>query len=423
MAKLFGNTGGAHSRQPADGRSAPPPRLSRHMVRLTAALAVLACLYAFLVWTPLQPIARLRNMYIETALSTMRHQWLATAFFPASVVDAVRQQMNAAVDSQTGLSSDWAGLSDDLPEDAQPAPVPEVIPDDVTDEAMEAFFHCFHELNREETLAWVKQSPDLLSDGWGALCANEAGLEDDGLPIHTTRGDRVLAIDAVSQTLLIRVSGTGYRGVLAVAKDPSRLSLQASASLGETGQNAGTIAQAHDGILAMTASGFQDEDGHGKGGQITGFARCDGEDFGNHFRAGYKRLELHQNDRLYVRDAGDPVSDAATDAMEFTPALIVDGAITVDDSCGWTAMNPRACLGQNDRCEILMLVIEGRLPTTSLGASVVTCAEILSDYGCVQAMNMDGGTSAILWYDGEYVTQCSNTALPAGRLLPNAWVY
>ena len=34
-----------------------------------------------------------------------------------------------------------------------------------------------------------------------------------------------------------------------------------------------------------------------------------------------------------------------------------------------------------------------------------------------------GGTSAILWYDGEYVTRCSNTALPEGRTLPNAFVY
>ena len=95
----------------------------------------------------------------------------------------------------------------------------------------------------------------------------------------------------------------------------------------------------------------------------------------------------------------------------------------VDDTCGWTAVNPRACLGQNDRYEMMMLVVEGRLPTVSMGTSVVTCAQLLYDYGCVQAMNMDGGTSAILWYDGEYVTQCSNTALSAGRLLPNAWVY
>ena len=34
----------------------------------------------------------------------------------------------------------------------------------------------------------------------------------------------------------------------------------------------------------------------------------------------------------------------------------------------------------------------------------------------------DGGTSAIMWYDGEYVTKCSNTKIES-RYLPNAWVY
>ncbi|MBQ4346535.1 MAG: phosphodiester glycosidase family protein, partial [Oscillospiraceae bacterium] len=77
---------------------------------------------------------------------------------------------------------------------------------------------------------------------------------------------------------------------------------------------------------------------------------------------------------------------------------------------------------QNDRGEIMMLCIEGR-QLTSLGIGVVGCAEILSRYGCQQAMNLDGGTSAILWYNGKCVTRCSNEELPEGRTLPNAFVY
>jgi exopolysaccharide biosynthesis protein len=38
-------------------------------------------------------------------------------------------------------------------------------------------------------------------------------------------------------------------------------------------------------------------------------------------------------------------------------------------------------------------------------------------------MNLDGGTSAIMWYDGEYITKCSNQNLPEGRPLPTAFVY
>ena len=55
--------------------------------------------------------------------------------------------------------------------------------------------------------------------------------------------------------------------------------------------------------------------------------------------------------------------------------------------------------------------------------AVELCAEKLMEHKCLTAMNLDGGTSAILWYDGEVVTRCSNTRTPEGRYLPNAWVY
>ena len=69
-----------------------------------------------------------------------------------------------------------------------------------------------------------------------------------------------------------------------------------------------------------------------------------------------------------------------------------------------------------------MLVIEGRF-LDSMGCPVIECVDIMMRHNCLTAMNLDGGTSAIMWYDGEYVTRCSNTALPYGRTLPNAWVY
>ena len=72
--------------------------------------------------------------------------------------------------------------------------------------------------------------------------------------------------------------------------------------------------------------------------------------------------------------------------------------------------------------EILMLIIEGRMVGRSIGTDIEECAEILKRHKCYTAMNLDGGTSAVMWYDGEYVTKCSNTSI-ASRLLPNAWVY
>ncbi len=123
---------------------------------------------------------------------------------------------------------------------------------------------------------------------------------------------------------------------------------------------------------------------------------------------------------MYIEDSTTSTDSSTRVAAVVQPALIVDGA-TMDYGI-YTSPNPRTALGQTSRLETIMIVVEGRL-TDSLGCSVDYVAEKMLQYGCVQAINLDGGTSAIMYYDGEYVTRCSNTALPSGRSLPNAWVY
>lgn len=147
-----------------------------------------------------------------------------------------------------------------------------------------------------------------------------------------------------------------------------------------------------------------------------------GESVGWHFPWGYKRIELHTDNRLYITDAHTDYMPGCTDACEFTPALIVDGKIVVSAADGYTAMNPRCCIGQTKDESIMFLMLEGRL-IDSIGTDANECAEILARYDCYQALNVDGGTSGMLWYEDEYIVRCSNTNLPEGRRLPNAWVY
>ena len=395
--KLFGNTGARHAERRRRRRW---PRV------LLAVLAALAGLYCLCVFSDIPFIAKWRTIYIQTAMDTMNHQWLATAFIPRGVIDEAMAQRGQAQQAQTEHSSagNWAGEG----------------PESVEVSGEEDFYKLFWELDRESMEACLGGHPEALENGWAELYINEAGLSDEGTDIRTTMGEQVLAVDVPNRVLLLRVSGSGYRGVLAVAKDPSRLSVENSAYLGERGQTAGEIARAHNGVLAMTASAFIDEGGVGNGGALNGYAMSNGVGQGDHLGWSYKRMELREDNCFYIVDASAPVDPAATDAVEFTPALIVDGERL--NTWGWDSLNPRAVMGQSDRGEILMLVIEGRL-IDSLGVSVEECSTILERHGCMQAMNLDGGTSAILWYDGEPVTRCSNQALPEGRNLPNAFVY
>lgn len=288
------------------------------------------------------------------------------------------------------------------------------------------FYDIFWELDRDSMQSYLDAHPEVLSNGWAGININESGLSQSGTSIRTTMGEQVLAVNFREKVLLVRVAGEKYRGVLAVAKVPARLSVEMSEGLGSYGQTVGEIAEAHGGLLSMTCNGFLDPGGQGNGGELAGFAMSDGVPYGEHYsyteEFPYARFEILTDNTVCIRRSNEGVRADCRDATEFNPALIIDGVIF--QSSYWTSEAPRACIGQSSRQEMLLLVIEGRMPESGiLGTSVNECSAILARHGAVQAMNVDGGTSAIMWYDGQYVTRCNNLALPGGRALPNAFVY
>ena len=455
--KLFGNSRtaahvakrGSKPVQTADTETAGEKKKKQPLRTLAIVLAVILVLeglYFFCIYTNNSFVKKYRTSYIQTAMSTMTHQWLATAFIPSDIINEVMTERGNAMGSQIGKNSTWGSAATVTPEDPETVSIDatlvqpegnvhEVETEVLTQEeidAMErdAFYELFWELDQSSMDAYVAAHPEVLANGWSNIYINEAGFDDEGTDIYTTimvedAPEQVLAIDAKNGVLLLRMKGSGYRGVLAVAKDPARLSIEMCANLGQQGELCGDIATDHGGILSMTASGFLDPGGNGNGGQLAGYCMSNGTEYGHHFGAwAYKRIELHEDNLFYIKDALDPVGEGCTDATEFQPALIVDGEIVVSDY--WTDTNPRASIGQSDKYEILMICIEGRMPMEGcVGTDVNTISRILKKHNCMQAMNVDGGTSAMMWFDGEYVLRSSNASLrySGGRPLPNAFVY
>ena len=443
QVKLFGNSRSAARVAKGGKKKEKKAKQKKPLKVLAIVLTVLLCLeglYFFCIYSQNSFVSKWRSIYIQTAMSTMRHKWLATYFIPGDVIDEVITRQSNAAGSQIGIVSTWtkpdesddpSGTEESKVVDAEVETIaPDVMsPEEQLEIEKAAFYELFWELDQDTMQAYIDANPQVLANGWGQIYINEAGFDDEGTSIMTTMGEQVLAIDAINQILLLRIEGSGYRGVLAVAKDPAQLSVEMSKGIGSYGELCGDIAAAHDGILAMSANGFIDVDaqgnqGNGNGGIIAGFSMSNGEAYGSHFGWGYKRIELHEDNLFYIKDASDPVSEDCTDATEFQPALIIDGETFYDGY--WIEKNPRACIGQSDKYEILMLVIEGRMPFEgSIGTDVNTCTGILERHNCMQAMNVDGGTSAMMWFDGEYITRCSNANLryTGGRTLPNAFVY
>ena len=90
-----------------------------------------------------------------------------------------------------------------------------------------------------------------------------------------------------------------------------------------------------------------------------------------------------------------------------------------DGNGGW-GYGPRTAIGQKADGSILLLVIDGR-QTHSIGASMKEVQDLLYDRGAVNAMAMDGGSSAIMYFNGKNITTPSS-ANNIPRYIPNAWL-
>ena len=104
----------------------------------------------------------------------------------------------------------------------------------------------------------------------------------------------------------------------------------------------------------------------------------------------------------------------------YGPVLIRDGQLNSPDRLrGGT--NPRTAIGQRSDGAILLLAIEGRQPSR-LGCSYQDEAELMLRFGAVNACNMDGGSSTVMYYTGQYINSPSS-ASGTSRALPDAWLF
>ena len=65
-------------------------------------------------------------------------------------------------------------------------------------------------------------------------------------------------------------------------------------------------------------------------------------------------------------------------------------------------LNPRTAVGQQEDGTFLLLVIDGRGPS-SFGAKYEDVVEIFRSYGAMNAGNLDGGNSSVMIYNGKYI--------------------
>lgn len=324
---------------------------------LTILLSVIC--YVTVVYGNIPFVVKWRNIWIETAMTTDQHKWLATAFFPDRLIDEI---MSGQVQSGEIYVSDMYGN---------------------------------------------KNSKDVL--GQDSLVEGEPDKF----------GNTVLVNDKEQDIVILKVKKSTFEGRLVVIDDPSRVTLSVTRYKNSRGEFICDYLERDNGIVGINASGFNDIGGVSLGGEVTGQCVSGGEYWGT-YSSKYTLLGFDENDRLVVGGMSNWEDYNIRDGIQFHPTLIIDGEKVVEDSAGW-GLQPRTVVGQCQNGAVLFFVVDGRQPGHSLGATMEDCADVLLQYGAISGAACDGGSSSVLAYDGEIMNKPS-TDMPTGRYLPNAWI-
>ncbi|AOH38863.1 phosphodiester glycosidase family protein [Dialister pneumosintes] len=222
-----------------------------------------------------------------------------------------------------------------------------------------------------------------------------------------------------------KIESNRFVGYILEIPDPSRVQVATAADINEKGDTTSNIAKNNNAVAAINGGGFYDPNGTGTGRLPYGFILHEGKyllgeqvdfdeevDFigltkkGNLIAGTYSKRELEEL--------------GAVEGLTFGPPLIINGEKVIKSGDGGWGISPRSAIGQKKDGTILFLVIDGRQPGYSIGATLVDMQNIMYEQGAEIAANLDGGSSTTLYYNGQVVNKPAD--LLGERMIPTAFI-
>lgn len=222
-----------------------------------------------------------------------------------------------------------------------------------------------------------------------------------------------------------RIESNRFVGYILEIPDPSRVQVATAVDINEKGDTTSNIAKNNNAVAAINGGGFYDPNGTGTGRLPYGFILHEGKyllgeqvdfdeevDFigltkkGNLIAGTYSKRELEEL--------------GAVEGLTFGPPLIINGEKVIKSGDGGWGISPRSAIGQKKDGTILFLVIDGRQPGYSIGATLVDMQNIMYEQGAEIAANLDGGSSTTLYYNGQVVNKPAD--LLGERMIPTAFI-
>lgn len=207
--------------------------------------------------------------------------------------------------------------------------------------------------------------------------------------------------------ILQQVKGDGFTGYMMIVRDPSRIIMGSiPSSFGAKGYTVDQMVNYYDAVAGINAGGFDDPDGKGNGSVPDTLVVFEGEIY--YSNKGVREGFVGFDDK-YIMHVGKLTPQQIKEkniqyGVCFGPVLVSNGVPCDVVNSG---VNPRTAIGQRSDGAVLLLVIDGR-QTASLGATYQDLVDVFLEFGAVNACNLDGGSSTLMWFNGEYINNCAS---------------
>jgi exopolysaccharide biosynthesis protein len=207
------------------------------------------------------------------------------------------------------------------------------------------------------------------------------------------------------------IDGGDFIGKMMMIYDPTRIEIGFSNEIPLAGQTTSSIAKRNGAAAAINAGGFMDQAWAGTGGTPMGFIIHNGEVVYNK-----KSEKLKQDTAAFTKDGMLIVGKHSIEQLKeygvkegvsFGPPLIVNGKPTITKGDGGWGIAPRTAIAQKEDGTVLFLVVDGRR-AGSFGATLRDIQNIFMEYGAKNAVNLDGGSSTTMYFNGKIINKPSD---------------
>lgn len=115
-------------------------------------------------------------------------------------------------------------------------------------------------------------------------------------------------------------------------------------------------------------------------------------------------METYTSDEY---NSDEVIKKGVWQGFTFGPGLLEDGNVKkVFNTTNYlNSRNPRCSIGYVEPGHYIITVADGRNEGYSKGVTLTELAEIMANEGCTVAYNLDGGKSASMVFDGEYINK------------------